>query len=92
MVYYKVFTKKDLLNDKGLVIAVGLVVGVLTLVNYFVFFHNDRWKGYVKDFDSLPKKKNKIGTMIVWSLVFLIFLSLIFSFYLMSRVDWSLYR
>ena len=92
MVYYTVFTKRELLDDRGLVIVGGIILGLLALFKYYIFFHNDRWKRYVIDFDELPKSKNKSGRILVWVLVFFILFIFIFSFYLMSKIDWSLYK
>lgn len=54
--------------------------------------HTDIWKEYVIEFDQLSKKKNRIGGWIVFGVVLLVVMNLIFSFYLMSQVDWSMYR
>ncbi|WP_142688502.1 hypothetical protein [Chitinophaga polysaccharea] len=65
---------------------------VLLGLNYMLFLHNDKWKLYIKELDKQSRRQQLIGGLIVWSLVFLIFANLIFMFYLMSRIDWSLYR
>lgn len=92
MVYYKVFTKRDLIPDNRLTIVGLTVVVILSLIKYFVFEHRDRWKECIGEFSRWPAKKNKTGTLIVWFIVLLIIANLIFSFYLMSQVNWKLYR
>ena len=92
MVYYKVFTKKDLFSDKSLTIVGITVIIILSLIKYFAFEHRDIWKDYVKEFNKWPARKNKIGTFIVWSIVMLIIANLVFSYYLMSQIDWKKYR
>ena len=72
-------------------IMVSIVVG-LNIMNYIIFLRCDQWKIIVKRFDKLSPKKNKIGSWIVLGIVILVILSLILAFYLMSQVDWSLYR
>lgn len=85
IVYYAAFTKKDLLPDKVLDIVAIIFVLLLTIVKYFSFEYQDRWKFVIKTFDELPKHKNKIGTYVVWGIVLLILVNLIFSFYLLSK-------
>lgn len=92
MVYYKVFTKKDLIPDSRLVLVSFSVIIILSLIKYFAFEHRDRWKEYVEEFSKWPTKKNKTGALIVWLIVLLIIANLIFSFYLMSQIDWKQYR
>jgi hypothetical protein len=65
---------------------------LVLLINYVAFIHTDVWKDYVIEFDKMPKKKNRIGSWIVFGIVLFIISNLIFSFYLMSRIDWSQYR
>jgi uncharacterized membrane protein YwzB len=92
MVYYKVFTKKDLIPDNRLTMVSITVVIALSLIKYFAFEHRDRWKEYVEEFSKWPTKKNKTGTLVVWLIVLLIIANLIFSFYLMSQINWKQYR
>lgn len=91
IVYYSVFTKKgiDFGNGKLFIFILGLFI---CLPNYFIFHHGDQWKDYVKEFDQWPKRKNRIGGVIIWSVIILIIANLIFSFYLMSQIDWKEYR
>lgn len=90
-IYYKVFVNKYIhLDDSDLPIAI--IVILVSVVNYFIFHHKDRWKEIVHDFDKWPKEKNKKGGIIVWSIIFAIIANLLFAFYLMSQVDWSPYR
>jgi uncharacterized membrane protein YukC len=87
--YYNVFVDKFFDFGKGSVISTVLIV---CLLNYLLFVHTDKWKDYVKEFDQLPKKKNRIGSWIVFGIVLFVVANLIFSFYLMSKIDWSQYR
>ena len=64
----------------------------ITVSNYFIFNYADKWKEIVADFNYLPKNKNRIGGVIFWSIFFLIIASVIFMFYLMSQIDWKLYK
>jgi uncharacterized membrane protein len=43
-----------------------LIVGVS---NWMLFEYQDKWKGIVKEFDKLPKQKNKVGSIIVWVII-----------------------
>jgi hypothetical protein len=90
-IYYKVFFNRyiHLAKSNSDIIVIMLLVVV---PNYFAFAHTDVWKDYVVEFDKMPKKKNRIGSWIVFGIVLFIIGNLIFSFYLMSRIDWSQYR
>lgn len=59
-------------------------------LNYILFLHNDKWKLYVRELDKQSGKQQLRGGIIVWSIIVLILSNLIFMFYLMSKVDWSL--
>jgi len=65
---------------------------MLTLLglNYILFLHNDKWKLYVRELDKQSRKQQLRGGILVWSIIVLILSNLIFMFYLMSKVDWSL--
>jgi hypothetical protein len=71
--------------------AVLIAVGVLLLIDYLTFSYKGKWKIYVLEFDQLPKKQNVIGSIIVSIVIVMIVSNLIFSFYLISRIDWKLY-
>ncbi|MBO9675175.1 MAG: hypothetical protein J7577_17140 [Sphingobacteriaceae bacterium] len=91
IVYYTVITKEwiDFGNEKYIIIVYLLFVAV---PNYFIFHHRNQWKQIVHEFDQWPKKKNKIGGMIVFIIILAVVGNLIFAFYQMSLVDWSQYR
>lgn len=91
-VYYDVIFKKGLPDDTIIVLVGGIIIAILAWIKYYLFYRNDRWRAYVKDFDQLPQRQNIIGTVLVCILILLIISNLIFSFYLMSQIDWSLYR
>jgi len=63
---------------------------MLLALNYILFLHNDKWKLYVRELDKQSGKQQLRGGIIVWSIIVLILSNLIFMFYLMSKVDWSL--
>lgn len=47
----------------------GLFVGI---TNWILFERKDKWKVIVKEFNELPKQKDKIGGIIVWTIIILI--------------------
>ena len=47
----------------------GIIVGI---INWLLFEYQDKWRVIVKEFDKLPKQKNKIGGFIVWTIIVLI--------------------
>ena len=87
--YYNIFINRCFALNKTYVI---ITVLIICSINYFAFVHTDVWKEYVKEFDQLPKKKNRIGSWVVFGVVLFVIVNLIFSFYLMSQIDWSKYR
>lgn len=90
-IYYQVminpYAKLASSNIYCIVIAI-----IISVFNYFIFESNDQWKLIVRRFDKLPAKKNKIGSWLVSGFVALVISNLIFAFYLMSQIDWNLYR
>ena len=90
--YYSITTKRDMLLGGSPKVIIWIVGLSIALINYFIFNHRDKWRSYVEEFDAWPKKKNRIGSIVVWSIVFLIFANLIFMYYLMSQIDWKQYR
>lgn len=70
----------DFGSGKSLVL---LLVLFITIPNYFIFYHKDQWKDIVKEFDKLPKEKDKKYGIIVWSIIILIIGNMLFSFYLL---------
>lgn len=89
--YFSFFTKKatELSFTTPIVLIPFLCIFI---INYLMFIHTNIWKEYVKEFDLLPKRKNNIGGAIVFAVLLFIVGNLIFSFYLMSQVDWAQYR
>jgi len=81
LIYYNIFICPNS-NIIGTEIQWILMVIILVLVDYFIFHHNDQWKKYNQEFDQLPKKKNNMGSWIVFLIVLLIISNFIFSFYL----------
>jgi hypothetical protein len=91
VVYYTIFFDRYLSIGNGNILLIGYLLLIAT-PNYFIFHHRDRWKDIVKEFDKLPKLKNKIGGWIVFGVVMLIIANMVFAFYQMSLIDWSHYR
>lgn len=90
-VYYTIITKDvtDLSLKTPIVFVPFLII---VLIKYFAFVHTNVWKDYVKEFDKLPKEQNRKGSWIVFAIVVFVISNLVFSFYLMSQIDWSKYR
>ena len=90
-IYYKIFFNRYIhLGESNWDVIICVLVVIIP--NYLAFIHTDVWKDYVKEFDALPKEKNKKGNWIVFGIVLFVITNLIFSFFLMSRIDWSQYR
>jgi amino acid transporter len=65
-----------------------LIVTLITSFNYYVFNYDNKWKIYVRKFDKWPRRKNRIGGMLVLVLILLIFINLIYMFFLLSQAKW----
>ncbi|MBO6185169.1 MAG: hypothetical protein J6O88_10885 [Chryseobacterium sp.] len=90
-IYYNIFINRYANLSKSNIEVYILVISV-SLLNYFIFHHRNQWKKIIVEFDQLPKKKNILGSWVVFGVVLFIVANLIFSFYLMSKIDWSQYR
>jgi hypothetical protein len=86
--FYSVVTKNKIDSTDDALIALIFIV-LIVVPNYLLFNHQQQWKEMVQEFDRWPPRKNMIGTVIVWGVVFAIIGNLIFAFYLMSQIDWS---
>lgn len=53
---------------------------------YFFTFSN-RWKPYFEKFEKWPKRKNRIGGIIVWGIIILLFINLLVSVELMKKLN-----
>lgn len=88
-IYYNIFVDKYYHLNRNLFLILSLA---LIIFNFLFFSLSDKWKDYNTEFDKLPKNRNTIGGIIVWSIILLIIGNLIYSFYLMNQIDWSRYR
>lgn len=89
--YYTIYTK----TFTELTISMPVVYIpciILFVFNYFTIHYKDKWKQYNNEFDNYSKRKNRIAGWIVFGIILLIISNLIYSFYLMSEIDWSKYR
>ncbi|WP_326983450.1 hypothetical protein VUJ46_02575 [Chryseobacterium sp. MYb264] len=90
LIYYTIFFDRNIhLNQSNT--DVFIIAIPIFLLNYFVFHHQNKWKNIIISFDQLPQKKNVIGGWIVFIIIVFIIGNLIYSFYLMSLIDWSKY-
>ena len=71
-----------------------LLVPIIPLVglNLWFFERNENWKGYISEFSAWPEAKQRKWNRVMRFIVFFVFANLIFSFYLMSQIDWRQYR
>lgn len=70
LTYYTIYFDRNFRGD-GKFFLIGYVLFV-AIPNYFIFHHRDQWKEIVKEFDQLPKLRNKIGGWLVFGVVLLI--------------------
>ena len=91
LIYYKFFFNRHIHFSENNV-DVWITIIIIGLPNYFIFHYQDQWKKIVHEFDKLPKRKNRIGGWIIFLLVLTIIANFIFALYLMSQIDWKLYK
>ncbi|WP_018676199.1 hypothetical protein [Riemerella columbina] len=90
-IYYKIFINPYIhLSDNNIdIIIISIIVEVF---NYYIFHSKNQWKNILVSFDRLSKKQNTLGGWIVFIFIFFVFFNLIFSIYLMSKINWDAFR
>jgi hypothetical protein len=53
---------------------------VLFVMNWFIFEKDNRWKNYVKKFNSWPPKRNRVGTWLVIITILVVFFNFLYLF------------
>ena len=59
LVWLTVITKIGINIDKFFIAIIGLIISIL---NYYIFLQDDRWKLYKKEFESKPELATKKWT------------------------------
>jgi hypothetical protein len=81
-----------LFKNKDDVVWPYFLIGIfLSLFNNRFFLHNNKYKNYFKEFKNYSKRIKIIGGWITFLIVILIIVSVIFSFYQMSLINWKKY-
>ena len=83
--YYQAFTGNSVNEYKLFDIFFWIIVAIVTIINWYIFQYQDKWREIVKQFDNLPKRKNKVGSIIVLLVCLLIIFNAIFSIYTLSQ-------
>jgi len=89
LIYYNVLIDRYFNLEKIYIIIIAITISIL---NIYLLVVNNAWKEYNRRFDDLPMKTNRKGGWIVFGIIVFIIVNLIFSFYLMSQVDWNKYK
>jgi len=87
--YYQVLVDRHFVLSNKILVIVGIV---LILGNYFVFLHRDAWKDHVGNFDTLPKGKNRLGSLIVLGVILFEIVFVVYSYHLYYQINWKQYR
>lgn len=90
--YAEVFTKKNIINSNPYHITNIIIFALFILMDIYMLVVKSEWKLYFKEFDKLPNIKNRNGCIAVAVIILFIFMNLIYSFYLMSQIDWQRYN
>ena len=80
--YYSISIDNSLSTQFESLRILDYIIIIIAGLNYFHFFYKDQWKKVVKEFEKYPRRNNKIGTFIVYSVIILIILNLIISIFL----------
>lgn len=78
--YYKFFFNPQSQLGEGNLLLVSIVI--ISISNYFIFQYQNKWKKFVREFDKLPKQKDKIGSWAIFCFVIILVSNFILSFYL----------
>ncbi len=90
-IYYQVFIDRYThLSDSNF--EIYIFFAITAIMNYFLFYKNKKWKKIIKEFDQLPQKTNRIGSVLVILFLILVMGNFGFTIYMLSQIDWSLYR
>ncbi|PIE50372.1 MAG: hypothetical protein CSA38_04040 [Flavobacteriales bacterium] len=87
--YYNIFIDRTFNLNKNVFLLIGFCI---VAINVKLFTFSDDWKMYNQKFSQQSVKKNRIGGVTVWSIIICIIINLIYSYYLMSTIDWNQYR
>ena len=80
----------NLLPNSGIL---PLIIGILVFgFNYLYFLFKDKWKNRILKFEKLSRKKDLLGITLVMIFSITIILSLLYSYYLISTIDWKSIR
>lgn len=72
-------------------IILTIVVPIVGLKFWF-FERNENWRKYLAEFGAWPEEKRKKWDLAMRVLIAFIFGNFILSYYIMSEIDWDLYR
>jgi len=90
-IWYSIATKKILTIANPLTILLPIIAAI-GIANYIFFLHGDKWKNYIAEFKQYDKRKKSVGGIVVFLVIALVLVSVIFSFYRLSQIDWQQYR
>lgn len=89
-ILFSIFNSYSIIKNEKIDIEFTNPIIILPLIfifilNYLCFVHSDKWKEYNEEFDKLPRKKNIIGGIIVWTIIILITVGFWTSAYLVQK-------
>jgi hypothetical protein len=83
----EVILRRRLFPSNWSVVVVPLAFG-LVAANYFALLYEERWRRYEDEFRSYSAKARRVGAIVIIAVIVLVLLSLVVTFYAMSRVEW----
>jgi len=91
-IYFTDITKLSLLPEKPNIYLILLTIVPFIFIKFWFFERKDKWKNYVSKFEQWPEKRKKKWNLIMRIIIFFVIANVVFSFYLMSQIDWTKYN
>ncbi|SIR08378.1 hypothetical protein [Pontibacter lucknowensis] len=92
LLYYAVNTTEELVPSQLQVPIFSAVIFTLTLVNYVLLEQRWPWGKLFKIFLASSAPKNNPASALGWLLALLVVVNVLFSYFLLSNIDWAHYR
>lgn len=85
--YTLYFTKLNLIPETPVI---PIIIGLLLFgTDYYYFIYGDKWKKRIRKFENIEARRDRIGIILIVTIIIIAIIFLIYSYYLMSTVDWN---
>lgn len=66
-----------------------IIVSTFCIYSFYYFMHKDRWKGKIKKFENIGKRRNIIGSLVVITFTIILISFMFYSITFLSEVNWK---